>query len=284
MNTTFLDLRDELMVADNIDVILRNNKCPEIKIMLNGVPTNALVDTGSQVNAISERWFSNNKKDLGRIEILKLSNTVIKGATGNKSKRITQQVLLTFQIGELKFDSVFVVVPELIRECILGFELLAKNGCVIDLSNKQIRIQGDHTHEEETTAEILQVGLSALEEDIEESINKKVQDIEEITEGERSELRRILEDNKIVFRDTPGRITAYHHRFEVTDQTPYCQKGWPVPMKYQNVVRAEIKKMEAHGIIERAQSPYTVSYTHLDVYKRQLQYPPKSFLTISFLL
>ena len=89
MNTTFLDLRDELMVADNIDVNLRNNKCPEIRIMLNGVPTNALVDTGSQVNAISECWFNNNKKDLGRIEILKLSNTVIKGAMGNKSKIIT---------------------------------------------------------------------------------------------------------------------------------------------------------------------------------------------------
>ena len=104
----------------------------------------------------------------------------------------------------------------------MGVELLAESGCVIGLSNKQIRIQGDHTHEGATTAENLQVELSAAEEGIEESINKKVQDIKEITEGERSELRRILDDNKIVFRDTPGRITAYHHRFEVTDRTPYC--------------------------------------------------------------
>ena len=103
------------------------------------------MDTASQINAISERWFNNNKKDLGRVEILKLSNTVIKGATGNKSKRITQQVLLTVQIENLNFDSVFIVVPDLIRECILGVEMLAESGCVIDLSKKQLRIKGDHT-------------------------------------------------------------------------------------------------------------------------------------------
>ena len=66
----------------------------------------------------------------------------------------------------------------------------------------------------------------------------------------------MLINNKTVFRDTPGKITAYSHKFKVTDNTPYCRKGWPVPMKYQDAVRAEIKKMEEHGIIERAQSPY----------------------------
>ena len=57
-------------------------------------------------------------------------------------------------------------------------------------------------------------------------------------------------------RNTPGRIQAYQHKFEVTDRTPYCQKGWPIPLNYQDAVRAEIQKMEAHGVIERAQSPY----------------------------
>ena len=75
---------------------------------MNGVPTYALVDTGIQVNAISEQWFKNNKRELGNLEMLKLSNTVIKGATGNKSKRVTQQILLTVQIESLKVDSVSV--------------------------------------------------------------------------------------------------------------------------------------------------------------------------------
>ena len=98
INTPFVDLRDDLTKEYSINIKIKNNKCPEIQITLNGVPINALVDTGSQINAISKRWFNENKKDLGRLEILKLCNTIIKGATGNKSKRITQQVLLTVQI------------------------------------------------------------------------------------------------------------------------------------------------------------------------------------------
>ena len=89
------------------------NKCPETRISLNGVPICALIDTGSQVNAISEQWFKNKKKELGNVETLRLLNTVIKGTTGNKSKMMTQQVLLTARIGDVEVDSVFVVVPEL---------------------------------------------------------------------------------------------------------------------------------------------------------------------------
>ena len=98
------------------------------------------MDTGSQINAISERWFNNSKKDLGKVEILKLSNTVIKGVMGSKSKRITQQVLLNVQIKNLNFERVFIVVPDLVRECILGVDLLADSGCVIDLNLSLIHI------------------------------------------------------------------------------------------------------------------------------------------------
>ena len=198
INTTFLDLRDDLIVNDDVNVICRVNKCPEVRITLNGVPTYALVDTGSQVNAISEQWFKNNKRELGNLEMLKLSNTVIKGATGNKSKRVTQQILLTVQIESLKVDSVFVVVPELIKDCILGVGLLEENGCVIDLNNKRLMIQGDQ-NQEGTTAEILRVELSSADEDIEELIEQKVQAIREITDAERSELQHILMENKMVF-------------------------------------------------------------------------------------
>ena len=46
------------------------------------MPLYGLIDTGSQVNAISEKWFKNNKNKLGKVETLRLSDTVIKGATG----------------------------------------------------------------------------------------------------------------------------------------------------------------------------------------------------------
>ena len=52
-----------------------------------------------------------------------------------------------------------------------------------------------------------------------------------------------------------GRVIGYEHKFVITDNMPYCIKGWPIPLKYQEAVDQEVR---------------TVSYTHLDVYKRQL--------------
>ena len=45
---------------------------------------------------------------------------------------------------------------------------MEENGCVIDLSNKRLIIQGDQ-NQEETTAEIILIELSYTDEDIEES-------------------------------------------------------------------------------------------------------------------
>ena len=106
------------MCNDDIDVNYSVNKCPETSILLNGVPICALLDSASQVNAISEQWFQNTKRHLGSVVTLRLCNTVIKGATGIKSKKVTQQVWLTARIGEVEVDSAFVVIPELVRDCI----------------------------------------------------------------------------------------------------------------------------------------------------------------------
>ena len=117
------------------------------------MPLYALIDTGSQVNAISEKWFKNKKKKLGNVETLKLSNTVIKAATGQKSKRVTQQVLLTTRIGDVEGDGVFLVVPELVKDCIIVIGLLEEYGCIIDFRNKQLTIPGKG-NQKEVTAEI----------------------------------------------------------------------------------------------------------------------------------
>ena len=80
-------------------------------------------------------------------------------------------------------------------------------------------------------------------------------------------LRDILMKSNSLFRESPGWMECYEHGFKVMDDTPYFQRGWPVPIAYKHKVDAEINKMLKYGVIERCNSP--VSYTHLDVYKRQ---------------
>ena len=104
----------------------------------------ALLDTGSQINAISTEWHNKHKKQMGKLDVLKVTNMIVKGAVGRKSKPITQQVMLEIRIGEYITDSVFIIVPNLIRDCIIGISLLpvsythlAANGILYLMTRKE---------------------------------------------------------------------------------------------------------------------------------------------------
>ena len=92
--------------------------------------------------------------------------------------------------------------------------------------------------------------------DIETEIYRKLEELEEMDQTRLNQLGQLLDKNKEIFTDRPGIITGYQHSFRVTDSTPYLQKGWAVPIKYQRAVQDEIQRMLEFGIIERANSPY----------------------------
>ena len=58
-------------------------------------------------------------------------------------------------------------------------------------------------------------------------------------------------------------MECYQHEFKVTDNTPYLQRGWPIPLAYKQRVDAEINKMLKHGVMKGEIAHISVSYTHL---------------------
>ena len=106
---------------------------------------------------------------------------------------------MTARIGDVEVDSVFIVVPELVKDCIVGVGLLEEHVCVIDLHNKQLTIPGKGD-QKEATAEIFHVEIVSGG-DIEAVIKQKVRSIGGITEAEWNELQQILMDNKTIFRN-----------------------------------------------------------------------------------
>ena len=68
------------------------------------------------------------------------------------------------------------------------------------------------------------------EEEILRNINDKIASMDCQDEEILERLTEILIKNRRVFRECPGRIEEYEHEFQVTDRTPYFQRGWPVPL------------------------------------------------------
>ena len=147
-----------------------------------------------------------------------------------------------------------------------------EGGCIINLHNNQITFN-NHVKEGGVpeNSEMLTMKVYQEEEHTTTMIREKLEEVTGISNQTKKEVEDVLLDNHRIFRDQPGRVNGYEHKFVVTDNTPYCIRGWPIPIKYQNAVDQEIRKMEKCGVIERAASLYInpVSYTHLDVYKRQ---------------
>lgn len=150
MHSIFKDLKDELLY-ENVDNNINNNKkniiCPEIKILLNNVEVIALVDTGSQISAISEQWYLYNKERLGHTEVLSLANTTVKAALGVRSKIIKKQLLLRINMHNFVDDIVMLVIPGLNRDCILGIDILKLCNCIIKCKNNDVMVTVNDSQE-----------------------------------------------------------------------------------------------------------------------------------------
>ncbi|KAF7996097.1 hypothetical protein HCN44_009978 [Aphidius gifuensis] len=94
----FLDFIDEL--ENEINGTFNNdndqskldhiNTCPRIKVKINGIILNALIDSGSQVTAIDEDIFNEINK-IKRLDILPINNTKINTAIKGKTISIKRQ-------------------------------------------------------------------------------------------------------------------------------------------------------------------------------------------------
>ena len=104
---------------------------------------NALIDTGATRSCMSERYYK--KLQLAKIHLLQ--NVNVKSATGSNLAPIGL-VNCTFELGETKFSSDFIVCKNLTRPLILGRDFLVQNHvsvrysengkCILDYQQQEL--------------------------------------------------------------------------------------------------------------------------------------------------
>jgi hypothetical protein len=131
----------------------------EIKINTKFV-VNAIVDSGSEVNLISQEIYERLTEAGNTIPVLPVENVVLVTAFGKKSNRIRLQAFLEFTVGDDVFEEVFMVSPRLSNDAILGCQFLKEFGVTIDFKNESISyVRGEvMRHHEFTTKGTLQNG------------------------------------------------------------------------------------------------------------------------------
>lgn len=142
----FNSLSDECLDSsnDNSD----NNEssrvplCPRLIVSIYSVPCQGLVDTGSQITAMSENFYQY-LKNYNKLIELPISNIILFTAIGKKSTHIKKQILCEMKVGERTYQTSFLIVPHLSNPIILGNDWFLAQNVIIDYKYLTMTIKDD---------------------------------------------------------------------------------------------------------------------------------------------
>lgn len=232
---------------------------------LQDIPVEALIDSGSQISCISEEFMKRNTTKFKECEILPLVNMSAVGATGGRPVKIKEQIYVNVNIKDHQFKQVFLIIPGLTQECILGIDLLKEQGSIIDLRSDVLKLSSGNEirHfplivkevEDQTNND-----LNSLENPKDtkltwEMINKKIDDNLLIEPEIKETYKELIWRYRRVFDQQPGRISCYHHKLKIKDNTRIKSKSYPLPIKYEKEIEKSLQEMMDWNIISRADSP-----------------------------
>lgn len=93
---------------------------PTVKIQIGEQVLETLIDSGSDVCAVSDKFYKGIKNEELDIPILPVTNVSIAVAVGGITQRIKNQVMLPFTVAGCRMDVICLVVPHLNCEILLG--------------------------------------------------------------------------------------------------------------------------------------------------------------------
>ncbi|KAG5862726.1 hypothetical protein JTB14_022798 [Gonioctena quinquepunctata] len=251
---------------------------PTIKIRVGEQEIETLLDSGSDVCAVSERFYDCLKREMPNIPILPVSNLSIAVAVGGRTQRVKNQILLPINIAEFDMDVICLVVPNLNCNVLLGSNWFFKCKAVIDFDKSTLCFRsGEICHNIDIVFKLnsnLHINLCKNEVDnvYSECLDKKennvvkhaytVVDFESAVSQARTEdsnkqkLLNILVQNRRVFSECPGQVNCYVHEMDLNDENVFNAPSYPIPFIYRNEVAAQIAEMLSWEIIKKEKTEY----------------------------
>ena len=282
INTIFEDPREFLNEIDGKTIKREKTKCPHIQFKIENIKIQGLIDTGSLVTCLSEDFYNRNKNQFKNCPKFPLVGIQAIGFNGSKSNKLKLQLLANVECQGHKKELIFLVVPNLVRDCILGMDSLEKLKMIIDTSDKTIIFKDspnevfqleDYYKEDQAVVSSINEIFSSFYSDEEpliaeittnpismelknEEIDAKLEKTVGLDQNDRNKLKALLVNYRDIFSKRTGKLKDFQYKFNIKTADPYFYKTYPTPVQYRNKVDIEIEKLLAHGIIETSDSEF----------------------------
>ncbi|VEN53305.1 unnamed protein product [Callosobruchus maculatus] len=249
-----------------------NFKSPVFSGVISGQLVDILIDSGSQISAVSEEFVSQLKDKEIQVPSLPISDMSVSAAVGGKKYRVKEQVLLSVTVEsdgdntqQFTFSNICVVVPKLNTPVLFGSDWLVASQVNLDFHKMVLSLPGAgfeikikfETKRDGVLALNFIAGQNAKRHTYTDSeFQQAVSKAENLNEVEKSSLYTLLKKYDVVFSETPGLIKGFEHTIKMKDKTPFFKRSYPIPVAYRNEVERQVKEMVAWNVIEPAQTEF----------------------------
>lgn len=243
----------------------------------------AILDTGASVSCISQQLFQELQQEFMHLPVLPVPQTCIVGASGKRSAIIDTQVLLNLRRNRFQADWSFLVVKSLAKPIIIGMDFIMKHVSRVDFEQNIVTLRDQHGEPVELNVtldssleEKSMVQLSLQEDVVSEEVEPRkspsqgqpnshhdkedfvnlIKTMDHLSGEQKEELLRVLWEHQGTFSEVPGRNLTYQARIRLSEEQPFFQKSYPIPIAYREDVDRQIQQMLNWDIIERCSSPY----------------------------
>lgn len=273
VGTIFNKGGDDLL-DESKEIVSQPVKLPSIRVQIEGLEVEALVDTGSQICCVSKKLFDCLLQINSQLPRLPFRGISIMGAFKNKALSVTEQVYLTFRVKKVEFSTVCIVIPGLIRDLIFGCDWMKSYQVKVDVGSSLVVgvFQGEAEQipfsdcngvsvcvsmtEIVDNEETSPVSKSRRSHYSEEAIRSQANNAESLDTKQKQALQELLLNFKQVWSDQPGLTDKYEHEIHLHDYSPFCVKSYPIPHAFRNEVDRQIKEMIEWGVIAPQQTEY----------------------------
>jgi hypothetical protein len=263
-----MNIREDLLEETEGRIFERINQTPIIIAKVVGKEIKILVDTGSEISAISDEMVDSIKKEGNKDKILtlKIAGIRIRGALGRLSRRINLQHWIPIDFSVLICQVTLVEVPGLMCDCILGNDFLNKYRGVIDFGEKVLRLEVEgrivsiEFFEDKGGRKERRMNSIKVVDEFQtpwQLIQETLYQYSTVTDKEKESLLQIFSQFWHIFSSRPGLARGVQCKIKVIDESPFVRKSYPVPFSKRGTVDAEINRMLQLGVIERSSSPFS---------------------------
>ena len=181
-----------------------------------------MIDSGSKLSAISESFYNKNISQFKKCPTLPINTIKAVGFNGAISDKIKKQIFTEIQIGNKKFDLPFIIIPKLVKNCILGIDSLNKLNMILNTQNKTLTLDNhiiinysENIHDDQTHINTINyiydmcnvIHDTELDPEYDNSIelseheiDKKLENTEGINDKEKSQLKALILKYKHIFK------------------------------------------------------------------------------------